>query len=441
MAAISSAPQGSAGVRRLLGNYKWLGFDLDHCMTRYKLPAVYPLVFNMLRSYLVEHKGYVPLAVEWAEVQGLCQKGLVVEWGSGNVLQLDAAGRVAAARHGRRLLAPAELAEQYGDDTWEHFEALKARQRSASFTPFCTYFDAPAVPLVMLLVEQADAATAAAAAPVSESIAAAAAARYARFAPDLFDGFNFNYDGAAFALRRGGFFPALQDNIDRYVHRRPWLRAWLAAQRAAGRRILLGTNSNYDFADLLLRHTLGEDWRAVLADDAVVVNCQKPGWFDAPDATAVAFRAVAEGEGAAYATVLGAGTEGTVRAMAEAAPGAVYAQGCLAGLLLLPAFGGAGAGGAPGEAGQMLYFGDSYTSDVLAARRAGCGAVLVLEELADDLLLEADEGHGAKEALAAAGFGVSLGVAPGGGAEAESPATHFLRQTEWGSFFCDRRRR
>ena len=114
------------------------------------------------------------------------------------------------------------------------------------------------------------------------------AARYARIPADLFEGFDYTAD--ALAEGRGGFFPALKADIGSYVHARPWLRRWLGNLRSGGGqgrgpRVFLATNSHADFADLLLRHTFGDDWATAMAD-VLIVNCQKPAWFRPTPSTA-----------------------------------------------------------------------------------------------------------------------------------------------------------
>ena len=410
-----------------LGSYDWLGFDLDHCICRYNLPELFPLIFECMRSFLLEERGYDatdpengPLAgLRWAEVAVLCAKGVVLDLETGDALRLSASGRVVQARHGlAHALSEAELDAAYGRERrWVHFDDLVAGVRSRSFFAFATFFDIPVLPLAMALVDQADGR--AAAEPAATTAAtptptpAERAARYAHIAPDLFAGFNWNFNTEAFALRRGGFFAALQDDVGRYVHRRPAVRRWLIAQRARGQRVLLGTNSHVEFATLLLDHCFGDDWREALAD-VLVVNCLKPRWFAAGAADAPFYRLDEAGtrEGARVAP--GAMAPGTAE---------VFVQGGLAALRQHAWF---------GAQATMLYFGDSYTSDVLPARRAGLDAVLVLEELGDDCALGSDSAAAHQE-LRRLGCGLALGAPADGAADQQ-----FLRQSKWGSFFMVR---
>jgi len=46
--------------------------------------------------------------------------------------------------------------------------------------------------------------------------------------------------------------------------------------RALGKKLFLGTNSHYEYSQLIMSVTLGEDWEDLF--DVVVMNCRKPAF-------------------------------------------------------------------------------------------------------------------------------------------------------------------
>jgi len=86
-----------------------------------------------------------------------------------------------------------------------------------------------------------------------------------------------------------------------------------------------------------------------------------------------------------------------------------------------------------GTKATVLYFGDSYSSDVAAARHAGIDAVLVLEELADDVELLGKDREALQTELQNLGFTVALGK------EVEECCEGgYFSRSQWGSFFLER---
>ena len=72
----------------------WVGFDLDHALVRYNLPALYPLIYDSMVKFLVEQKGYTERLLAVPLDLSLCHKGVIVEWATGNLLTIDEDGFV-----------------------------------------------------------------------------------------------------------------------------------------------------------------------------------------------------------------------------------------------------------------------------------------------------------------------------------------------------------
>ncbi|RYY38319.1 hypothetical protein EON62_00500 [archaeon] len=144
-----------------LERFEWLGFDLDHALCRYRNPALLKLIYDCLRAALITQAGYPAAALsrEWSP--SLAQKGIIADFHTGDLLKLDAHGRVRQAYHGFRSRTHHEIEQVYGTGTWSGWELLRSRSRHHSFYTMVTFFDISCQPLIAQLVEYADAQAAA----------------------------------------------------------------------------------------------------------------------------------------------------------------------------------------------------------------------------------------------------------------------------------------
>ncbi|XP_024898193.1 5'-nucleotidase domain-containing protein 1 isoform X2 [Pteropus alecto] len=99
-----------------------VGFDLDHTLCRYNLPESAPLIYNSFAQFLVKEKGYgKELLTVTPEDWDFCCKGLALDLEDGNFIKLADNGTVLRASHGTKMMAPEELAEEYGRKKWKYF--------------------------------------------------------------------------------------------------------------------------------------------------------------------------------------------------------------------------------------------------------------------------------------------------------------------------------
>jgi len=75
----------------------------------------------------------------------------------------------------------------------------------------------------------------------------------------------------------GTFFPELFKNPGKYIIYQPDLRVVLQKLRDQGKVVFLGTNSMFDYMELICSSTLGKDWRSFF--DFVFCDCRKPNFF------------------------------------------------------------------------------------------------------------------------------------------------------------------
>ncbi|XP_063234187.1 5'-nucleotidase domain-containing protein 1 [Bacillus rossius redtenbacheri] len=256
-----------------LCDYDCVGFDLDNTLLRYKIGELVALEYEVMARFLVERgydAGYLlrPLG---ADVDFL-QKGLVLDFERGNVLQLARGGAVAKASHGTRPMTDADVRACYGEQrrwdvadmfhrdplsTWNG--PLERRMRS-----LLDYFDAPASLVFGRIVDSLDARE------------GRALPRYDVW-PDVLDALCHMFGREQFAANGGDYFPALKRSPDKFIRKCSrqvvdWLR-----ELKRSKVVFLVTGSNVDFASFTARNCLGEDWRDLF--DVVVCYARKPGFF------------------------------------------------------------------------------------------------------------------------------------------------------------------
>lgn len=59
----------------------------------------------------------------------------------------------------------------------------------------------------------------------------------------------------------GNFFPEMYKNPLKYIIPQPELREILQKLKDQGKFVFLGTNSHFDYMELIMSTTLGKDWR------------------------------------------------------------------------------------------------------------------------------------------------------------------------------------
>ena len=75
----------------------------------------------------------------------------------------------------------------------------------------------------------------------------------------------------------GSFYPQLLADPARYIEPQPELRQSLEQLRSRGVKLFLGTNSHFEYMNVIMETTLGQDWQQLF--DLNLANCQKPVFF------------------------------------------------------------------------------------------------------------------------------------------------------------------
>jgi HAD superfamily 5'-nucleotidase-like hydrolase len=255
----------------------WIGFDLDHTVARYKLPALHALTAAACADWLRHHAHVPAAAFAEAPVAELGVRGAVIDRVRGNVVLVNERRRVYAAWHGAAAMSAAQIDAAYHSAEAEaEAESLASFQFQTTrrFWPTHSYFETFLPPLFVRLVDWLDGANAA-----GEAAWAQWPACRVRTYEDVTDVVHLSLVYIYTNFHVGAFFAAFRAAPGAYLHKRPFVRQWIARVRATspGTRVFLATNSMAEFTDLLCRFAIGDDWTDLF--DLVVFKARKPLFF------------------------------------------------------------------------------------------------------------------------------------------------------------------
>ncbi|EDV39505.1 uncharacterized protein Dana_GF10066 [Drosophila ananassae] len=259
----------------LLGHYDIVGFDLDGTLLRYNLREMSALIYDVLKQFLVEQRGYKSdLLAQPLDVDFL-QKGLFLDGPRGNVLKLSNEAEIMRATHGTRLLTDEEIVAIYGAERkWDittafYKDPLSTWNGAAStqMRSLLDYFDMPSALVFAQAVDQVD----------RERRKTCPVEEYQVW-QDVQAGLMHIFSRENFANGKSLYFKSMRAEPQRFVlptDKR--VLQWLNELRKSGKKLFLLTGSNVDFANLTATQALGKDWRSHF--DFVVTYAKKPGFF------------------------------------------------------------------------------------------------------------------------------------------------------------------
>ncbi|KAH8380574.1 hypothetical protein KR009_011528, partial [Drosophila setifemur] len=258
----------------LLGDYDIVGFDLDGTLLRYNIREMSVLIYDVLKQFLVEQRGYKKELLDQQLNVDFLQKGLFLDGPRGNVLKLSNEAQILRATHGTRLLSDEEVQAIYGPNReWEITSAFSKDPLSTwngaaslQMRALMDFFDMPSALVFAQAVDQVD-----------REKKPSKGEEYEVW-QDVQAGLMHIYSRDNFANGKSMYFNSMRAEPERFILSTDTrVLSWLKELRNCGKKLFLLTGSNVDFANLTATQALGKDWRSHF--DFVVTYAKKPGFF------------------------------------------------------------------------------------------------------------------------------------------------------------------
>lgn len=236
-----------------LRSIKAIGYDLDYTLVHYNPVEWERRAYEHTRDRLLE-RGWPVGDLEFDPDQVI--QGLTIDLEFGNLLKVTRFGYVIRAVHGTRRYRFSELRRTYAgtvvdlaDDRWVFLNTMFSMSEAALFAQIVDLADQGLIPEVMGY-------------------------------EDLYRTVRDSLDDAHM---EGTLKAEILADPERFVEPDPQVPRTLLDQKAAGKRLMLITNSDWDYARRIMEYAFdpyladGMSWRDLF--DTVIVSARKPGFF------------------------------------------------------------------------------------------------------------------------------------------------------------------
>jgi len=349
-----------------------IGFDLDYTLAQYRPETFEVLAHTETVKKLISNLGYPKVLSQWKFDWRYMTRGLIIDKKRGNVLKVDKHKYVKIAYHGFQKMDRDERLATYNTSN------MRFSFDEPEFAMIDTLFSLAEAHLFMQLVELQDA--------------------QPGLIPPGKDFFTMYRDVRAavdLCHRDGSIKQQVAADPGRFVHTDLRLVPMLRDLRAAGKKLFICTNSQWDYTHVLMNYLLSgkvgkdrtDEWLEYF--DVVFTGCGKPGFFQAPKPiyevqTATGLLVNTDG-GTPMAAIGEEQTQtpaegGSSAQPVEVAPGGkarVFQAGTYLDLHKMLAI---------TSGAQVLYIGDHIYSDVLLSKKTlGWRTMLVIPELETEI--------------------------------------------------------
>ncbi len=249
---------GKVYVNRTLNmkRIRYVGFDMDHTLVRYKSENFEALAHRIMIEKLVSDKGYPSSILNLPFAYDRAIRGLVIDKSKGNILKLSRYSAIRVSYHGLKPIDYREQARVY--------KSVYIDLRDTNYLSIDTSFSIAFAGLFMQLVDLKDGAE------------SSQLPDYAHIAEDL----TVVLDRAH---RDGSLKDEVRRNLDHYIIKDPDLVAGLERQRKHGKQLFVVTNSDFSYSKLLLDYTITpflkehKNWQELF--EIVITLAAKPRFF------------------------------------------------------------------------------------------------------------------------------------------------------------------
>lgn len=234
-----------------------IGFDMDYTLVRYDTQAFESLAHHLAAALLVQDYSYPVVVRDLAFDYERALVGLVIDKRNGNLLKLSRYGKVKMACHG---LSPLDFRSMKNI-----YQNVAVELSDPAFLPLDTLF---AISTGVLYSQIIDLKSKGLQLP-----------DYARIAGDV---------AAAVDMvhRDGSLKKAVRADLSRFVIQDPLVPGLLERYKDYGKKLMIITNSDYDYTRALLDYALDpfwknhKSWRDIF--DVVITLADKPAFFERP---------------------------------------------------------------------------------------------------------------------------------------------------------------
>lgn len=293
--------------RNIFRECEIIGFDIDHTLALYNLTNLSELMYKAFLKYLIDIKEYPKCLDIFCAEQELKNVGnskfsfltkdnfykmagveILIDSKNGNCLKLSHHGFVLKAFHGMRELKESEIKAIYGEDMKipEKYNYSYEKNHNEHYFYIQGYFENHISSLYSFLVELIDLGLF-----ITEQEILFNDVSYINYNPDniikayersvidIIETINFTWTvPAENKIQETGYlFPEIFSNPCKYLCKNSAKYVLILLKRL-GKRIFYASNSHREFAHLIIKHALGEDYIEFF--DIGVSLCRKPKFFD-----------------------------------------------------------------------------------------------------------------------------------------------------------------
>jgi len=345
-----------------LDKYTAIGFDVDHCIIRYRMKELYPILYKSIASTLIQEKGYPQELIDFTpKEKSYIMNGLIIDYKTGYILKLGKDKVILRAFFGYERVDQKDLEAAFGSPPkYEIFNPYECRTND--YTCCLTFFECYVPALLAHMIEYKKKTHHLEEVNAKEIMNDALYAVKANYA-------HYNDQTYHSVKEYGKFFPETINKIADVIYKQDKMLQTLKHLKEKGKILFLASNSHYEYVNILMEHAFGAEWDKLF--DFIIVKACKPAFFKNTDKP---FYEIDHNN----CSKIGP-------AVRELKRNEMYSDGSAS--LLEENIQRISAG----HYGRILYFGDNYSTDILAAETiAHWDGVCIMEELGE---IELGEGY------------------------------------------------
>jgi len=328
---------------------------VDHTLIRYQAKEIYPILCNSLYKVLIDEKGYPSSMLNFGTFErNFFMNGLVIDLKTGNVLKLGENKQVLRAYFGETCLSPSKIEEAYGNPPM--FDIFDGNFPFNEYYFCCLSFFECYFPLVFAKMVEYK----------RQNQDSLTPEELKQILDDGFYAVGVNYSHSTEEnyypiLQFGHYYKSVIENIDKVIYKQDHMLGALRYLKSQGKPLFLVSDSHYEYVGTLMDHAYGKNWLDIF--DFALLHAKKPSFFNSSTRP---FKEIDHNK----ANKMGE----EVRQLERHT---MYTEGN-AGLLKR------NLDFITGKKGKVLYFGDHYAYDILAAKDLkDWDTVCVIEEMGD----------------------------------------------------------